>query len=326
MNMNSRKRYVVLLLSIAVLMLYSACKKDDPQNPYSEIDRTVQNDNPSADQIPEGNFAWLHAKIFKPTCANSGCHDGTFEPEFRTIASAYNSLVNHPVIANDPQESFQYRVVPGNHQASWLHERLTIDVENTSGIMPAVVDEGSDYPEMKDFYIAQVESWIDNGAQDMYGNPAPSTTSNADPLVYGMVIFPQGNTTDPFPREENAQLGVGPILVSGNAADFWFAAFDDIAGVTNFASYQMKMSSSFSNFGDAISVNCNLSSPVSALDFTNNPTQFYYKATADLSDMAIGETRYIRVYLNDGVQAVDSETPNASSNNFWFLLFSIKKV
>jgi hypothetical protein len=27
------------------------------------------------------------------TCANSGCHDGTFEPDFRTLEGSYNTLL-----------------------------------------------------------------------------------------------------------------------------------------------------------------------------------------------------------------------------------------
>lgn len=319
-----RKLFTALIITF-VAFNYFGCKKTEIKNPYDEIDRTVQNDNPDADDIPVGNFAWLHAKIFKPTCANSGCHDGTFEPEFRTIASAYNSLVNQPVIANDPAESFTYRVVPGNHGASWLHERMTVDVENTSGMMPAVIDEGSDYPEMRDFYISKIEEWIDGGAQDMYGSSAPSAGANAEPLVYGMVVFPSANTTDPFPREENLELGFGPILVSGNTVDFWFTAYDDNAGLNNFSSFKMKLSQSLSDFSLSPEIPCLLSGPVAALDFTNNPTAYYYKASVDISSIPSGETRYVRVYVNDGIQTMDTETPNSASNYFWYLLFSIKK-
>src|SRR5436190_551220 len=104
-------RYIITLMStlfIVVSLLYS-CKKDEVKNPYAEVQPVVHNDNPDLATLPEGSFAWLHAKIFRPTCANSGCHDGTFEPEFRSINSAYNSLVHHPVIANTPNNDFEFR-------------------------------------------------------------------------------------------------------------------------------------------------------------------------------------------------------------------------
>jgi hypothetical protein len=128
-------------IALAGLFLIFSCKKKGSENPYDAIDRTVVNQNPSASDLPEGSFPWLQARIFTPTCANSGCHDGTFEPDFRTMASSYNTLVNHPVIANNPEESFHLRVVPGNAQASWLHERLTVAVPNTSGIMPPLAQQ-----------------------------------------------------------------------------------------------------------------------------------------------------------------------------------------
>ena len=46
--------------------------------------------------LPEGNFAWLHQQAFAPTCANSGCHDGTFEPDFRTVGASWNTRSTTP--------------------------------------------------------------------------------------------------------------------------------------------------------------------------------------------------------------------------------------
>jgi hypothetical protein len=96
---------------ITAVVLLTACAKEN-ENPFADLQHNSP--NPSVESIPQDNFAWLHQRIFRPTCAASGCHDGTFEPEFRTISSAYNSLVLHPVIANDPSNSFEYRVVPGD--------------------------------------------------------------------------------------------------------------------------------------------------------------------------------------------------------------------
>ena len=93
------------ILTLASVLALVACTKEE--NPFDAIERPAE--EPVAQLLPLDNFAGLHQRIFRPTCAVSGCHDGTFEPEFRSIAGAYNSLVLHPVTANDPQESFTYR-------------------------------------------------------------------------------------------------------------------------------------------------------------------------------------------------------------------------
>ena len=323
------KKYISYsLVFFFMVLVVVSCKKDGEEltNPYEGLTVPVDNDNPDADALPEGSFAWLHAKVFRPTCANSGCHDGTFEPEFRTISSAYNSLVNHPVIANDPGNNFSYRVVPGNHQQSWLYQRLTVEVDNTSGMMPLATDPGSDWPELSNFYVEKIAQWIDDGAKDMFGNPAPAAGVNGIPLAYGMAVFPTGNTTNPYPREENPTLGVGSILVPTGPVDLWFGAVDDNAGVNNFTSFSMKVSSNITDFSNAVEVPCTLSGPITALDFTDNTTQLYYKATFDFSGIPAGEQRYVRVYINDGVQPSVTELPNSSSNYFWFLLFSLKTI
>lgn len=323
-----RRKYIPILSLILLVVVVSAvsCKKDEPANPYADLVHTVDNDNPTADNLPEGSFAWLHAKIFKPNCANSGCHDGTFEPEFRTLASSYNSLVNHPVIANNPQNSFEYRVVPGNAGASWLHERLTVDVENTTGIMPAVVDVTSDWDQYSAFYVEKVTAWINDGAKDMFGNNAPPLGSNAPPLVYGLVVFPAGNTTTPYPREEDSQYGIGSILVPATTVDIYVLPYDDIALQTGFATVDGKLSSSVSDFSTAQNFSFGLTSPISAMDFNDGAQSFYYKATVDLSALESGDSQYLRLYMNDGVQTGLTEVPNSSSNYFWFLLMSLKIV
>lgn len=301
------------------------CKEVELDNPYEDLEYPDTTPTNQLVNIPEGNFAWLHAKIFRPTCSNSGCHDGTFEPDFRTIASSYNSLVYQPVIANNQANSFEYRVIPGDHLSSWLHERLTVDVVNTSGMMPLVVDTATtDWIVQKSLYIQKIRDWIDAGAPDMYGNLPVSNVPNPAPLVYGMLAFPNNNITTPYQREQNPTLPIGSILVQPGLVDFWFAAFDNNAGFNNYASFTVKASESLSDFSNAVDIPCSLSTPVIGLDFTGSMAQFYYKATLDFSALTPGETMFLRVNLSDGVQPLPTEVPNASSNYFWYLLFSVK--
>ena len=98
------------LISIIILCIIfgSSCKKesinpyDDP-NLYPPLEDTTNYfSNPT-------NFSSIYNNIFLPYCANSGCHDGSFEPDFRTIESSYNTLVYHPVIKNDDNKDYQIR-------------------------------------------------------------------------------------------------------------------------------------------------------------------------------------------------------------------------
>ncbi|MBK8242866.1 MAG: hypothetical protein IPK88_05530 [Saprospiraceae bacterium] len=82
--------------------LFITCEKPDPpENPFD-------NYNPKQDTVkfvfsdPDStSIAGLYHYIFKPTCANAGCHDGTFDPDFRTLESSYNTLVFREAIKQD---------------------------------------------------------------------------------------------------------------------------------------------------------------------------------------------------------------------------------
>ena len=156
----------VLMYMLLILFFVDACTKE-PDNPYNNIP-PPPSDSISLYKPDPKSIEGLHAYIFKPTCANSGCHDGTFEPDYRTILSTYNTLVYRPVIKNDPTNSYQYRVVPGDINKSILYNRLTKDIDGQSGIMPLVIDPGSDWETKKTEYINNIKDWIENGAKDIF--------------------------------------------------------------------------------------------------------------------------------------------------------------
>ena len=104
------KKYIYFLFS-SFIIFFTACKNDD-LNPYDDpsLNPPINNDtnyfnNPIA-------FESIQNNVFAPYCANSGCHDGSFEPDFRTIESSYSTLVYHPVIKNNQSATYQYRVSP----------------------------------------------------------------------------------------------------------------------------------------------------------------------------------------------------------------------
>lgn len=160
-------RYFFAALCLTALLF--ACSKNEHVNPFDPFkpkDDVVVDD----DSLSLESLAGLHQRVFRPTCANSGCHDGNFEPDFRTIESTYNTLVMQPVIKNDPQNSYTHRVVPGDPDASQLIARLTFDIDGNSGVMPLVIEPDSDWVEERENYIAHIRAWIAKGAPDALDN------------------------------------------------------------------------------------------------------------------------------------------------------------
>jgi len=178
-----------VILGMSTASLLSCSKNNGPENPFDDPKNKPPITNNPVDSFGLDNFAGLQRDIFKKTCSNSGCHDGTFEPDFRTIESSYNTMVYQPVIKNNPAGSFLHRVVPGNAQASVLHERVVRDIDGISGIMPLSVDPDSDWPTRKTTYINAIAAWINAGAKDMFGNPPANGPAN--PRIQGVIFGEQ---------------------------------------------------------------------------------------------------------------------------------------
>ena len=141
------------------------CTEDDlPFNPYNGVnygDTTLVIDTVSAT-----SFVRLHRDVLGPSCNVMGCHDGSFEPDFRTVQSSYNSLVYHPIIKNNFAGEFTYRVVPGDTALSVLHERLTnCCFVNQNDRMPQ--DNIGNSLSQED--LEKVANWILAGAKDITG-------------------------------------------------------------------------------------------------------------------------------------------------------------
>ncbi|MDP2188985.1 MAG: hypothetical protein Q8J69_09925 [Sphingobacteriaceae bacterium] len=181
----------LLIFTLLGMLALGACKKSNrPDNPFDDPKNKPPVNTGPTDPLSLANFAGLHRQIFKPTCSNSGCHDGTFEPDFRTIESSYNTMVYQPVIKNNAAGSFLYRVLPGNANGSVLHERVVVDIDGISGIMPLLVDPQSDWPAKKAEYIAAIVAWINGGARDMFGNPPVNGPAN--PRLQGLMTLGTG--------------------------------------------------------------------------------------------------------------------------------------
>jgi hypothetical protein len=283
-------------------------------------------DDPSLDPPPDttdelnvdpASFVGLHKNIFSKTCANSGCHDGTFEPDYRTIESAYNTLVYHPVVKNNPTGDFVYRVEPYNVNGSVLYERLTNDIDGLSDTMPLQVDPGNDWYSKKDDYIQNISTWIQNGAKDMFGN-AP-VKGNKEPQMTGVVGYRNGNL---LPRKP----GNGAILVPKGAAsiDIWVAFSDDSTAVPSLSYNKYKIDTTRDNFTGLPEVAMVVSgSPMVEDGYFGVPVSYYHHFVINNpgSYGPVGTVVFFRTYVKDPQHDV-TEIPENGSFNYIKAYFS----
>lgn len=299
-------------LSLIIIFLFG-CTKEELINPYEDpsLDPPVDSDtiNHFSDSL---NFASLYHNVFSPYCASSGCHDGTFEPDFRTIESSYNTLVFQPVIKNDINNTYQYRVLPNNAEMSVLYVRLTEKIDPSSEIMPidATYNPEHSWHNDKETYIENIKDWINSGAKDMFGQQA--VFPNKIPEKQGVVAYSEGQTTNSLPR-----LGVrGAIQIpSGvNSIDIWFSILDDNLTANQFSYSKVKFSDNLFDFEQQPFYDLEvLSTPHSAPGFyITEMVDYYLKVTYDISNLSVGDEIFFKVYVDDNVNGI-IEIPNNGS-------------
>ncbi len=311
--------YLFSLVLMTLLFLFS-CKKDKDVNPYDDPALKKPDTSPTISEPPVGSFAYLHKYIFKPTCANSGCHDGTFEPEFRTVYSAYNSIVYQPAKSNNSSLSYKYRVVPGDKNASLLYGRLTQD-NMGQGRMP-LPPHTQEWINDSAKYVQQIADWINDGAKDMFGTPA--VKGNAAPVVIGLQVFPSGNTTGAYQRASGGDTQ--PIEVPANQTlDLWVALKDDSTTAQNLSDTQVKLSTKLDDFSAAV-VSSLAYGSLTALDFWGAPVSFTHKASISTNGYTPGMLVFVRITVKDQHHSVVSEMPDngTSPMNSRFFVLKIK--
>ena len=312
-------KITLLLISTIGFLLFTiqGCKKNGIENPYDSYVTPKLYEEPTLASLPSTNFGYLHATVFKPTCANSGCHDGAFEPDFRTITSSYNNSVYHSVLTNNPTGDFTYRVKPGDANLSLLHERLLKSLPNTSGIMPlAYADE---WIVNKQKHITAIRDWINNGAEDMYGNPP--AVGNPNPIVTGFNAYANNSTTSPFNRAPGA--GVLPILIPRSNIDLWFSIDDDSTPASAMTVNQIKIDTAMFDFDSIAPLSMTVSGGFTANDFSGTTSSFTHKYDFDASVYAPGTLIFIRVYVQDANHTNPAENPSDGSSRPTIYLFTL---
>jgi hypothetical protein len=107
-------------------------------------------------------FMRVYQRILVRNCLVRGCHDGSFEPDFRTPYSSWNTLVNHPITKNTLEGAYALRVVPGHPERSWMHYRVTTD-DSILGRMPLYLSA------LDSAEVSWIAEWIAAGAPDPIG-------------------------------------------------------------------------------------------------------------------------------------------------------------
>lgn len=300
--------FLLTLLTVGLLIISSCTKEEAPENPF---DNTGNGGGPVQDSLPDpASITGLHRNIFFPKCANPGCHDGTFEPDFRTVQSSFSTMVYSGVnkLTLDSIRFFNHRVIPGDPDASFLMERITT---STSDYMPS---NGSRLPSSD---VANIRAWIQNGCPDASGQLPQKP--NLPPNILGYVAY-----NSMFQRIDTIRLGgiaYNPFLVPANTIFYMpVVALDTADGASatdpqNFTVHEVRFSTLKDDFTNSSTLVATWNSPI--------PFPIW-QALVNTSAWAPGTTVYFRVYMNDGFQTSPAEFPRNSSADYYKTYFSFR--
>jgi len=302
-----RSQSLYLFYSLILCTALGCSDTPEIDNPYDN--QTPENADGVVEQedkdIDPTTIEGLHKFIFKPTCANSGCHDGLFEPDFRTIESSYNSLVKQPIIKNDELDPLEFRVAPGDHLRSMLVRRLEVDLNGLSGIMPLALEPDSDWLDKKDEYIANINAWIDNGAKDINGNSREDL--DFPPQLDGMAAFSGANQIARGGRFN--PIGVQKSLGS---VQIWYAYSDNDTDPSSYTGLSWNQSIHYNEFDSMTWSPMSYSaSPKTITGVNQSSVDCHFRFDLNLINYEVGDVIWIRSRLSDASN--DMELPNENS-------------
>ena len=290
--MNSSYKIVLLFLApILVVLMFAACNGTDPNlppNPYDGVDYGEETDSvPPPDPT---SLVGIHENILKVKCNNPGCHDGTFEPDFRSVQSTFSTLVYHPIKKNTADEAFSYRVIPNNPDSSMLIRRLTVN-EPALQQMPAT----GDYLTAEE--LSNITTWINTGALDMFGNPG--VLPNNEPTFIGYIAIDSA-----YERIDTIRLDdlfYNPFLVDNNkTVTFVGLVEDDSTALEDLTGVKMRFSYDQDDFSGAVTVPA-IYIPIPGFEV--------WTININTGDFTPGVNVYFRFYANDGDHVEDSQFP-----------------
>lgn len=313
------KKFLIYLIAAVFL---SACSKDEdlPNNPYDNVNYGGGND---VDSLDPNGITSIHRDILLPKCSTPGCHDGTFEPDFRTVMSSYHTLVYHRIIKNSPDSAYTYRVVPFDTNMSVLQKRLNLTTfANTNDRMPQD-NIGVGLPSED---LDRISNWILNGAKDMEGNYAqlPNTEPNFE--FYWMIegaanpfaIMPPFNVLS---GADNRDQDLGHLSVILDTAMYAFMAIDvqdDSTSMADLSNVRLEFSYKKDDFSNPVRV-------VNGEYLPGDSEAIYFNFISD-TDLLTDTVVYMRMYVNDGDHQEDTYFPREDSYDYYKTFWSIKII
>lgn len=312
--LKSTKHIPRLFLVGLVITLLGSCETDGPKikNPFpnGKDTQTIEKDTWNYRTI-QG----LHSGLFKPTCANSGCHDGNFEPDFRTVESSYYSLVNQPIIKPDLAGKFTYRVVPFSSSSSILPHRMTVDLNGNSGIMPLSLESTSNYPVQKDSWLVRINEWIDGGARDWLGRTPDA--SDFPPQILGVQFLVNGTPLARAGKYEAAQI------MAGQSPEIWISLTDDNTLISNLKNVSINWSSDPGNFDIANEVKMKAGPNKDFPGLLSSSVNYYWNSTYDGTKNIENDVVWFRITVSDN-KNLNYQIPNQNSMFMLKTYFAIK--
>jgi hypothetical protein len=308
------------ILLVSALMFSCSKEEDTPDNPYDDVDYGI--DNSQVDTLDPYGITSIHRDILLPKCSTPGCHDGTFEPDFRTVMSSYSTLVYHSIIKNNATNDYAYRVVPYDTNASVLQKRLNLKTfANVNDRMPQD-NIGTGLPQED---LDRISKWIEDGAKDFQGNVAIMPNTEPRFPFFWMIEgtgFPA--LTQPFDvlsdaaNREGGQGHLEMILDTGLTCLTIPGIEDDSTALVDMQNVRLEFSYVKDDF----------SNPFKTLNSTylpGNDEAWYNLYTIDntyLTDTII----YMRYVMNDGDHINDTHFPRDDSHDWYKSLWSFKII
>jgi len=320
MKFNSIKyKPVIFAMTLALVVIIISCNKDEPlpDNPYDKVDYNTGNE--SIDTLTGNTLARLHRDIFFPKCAVGGCHNGFFEPDFRSVSSSFATMVYHPIVKNNQNKDFSFRVVPYDTAKSVLYERLTnCCFVNQNDRMP----QDNIGVQIQQEHIDAIADWIMQGARDMFGqvpkfpNTEPSFQfyNALDTLAAPYLIISRKNN-----RVDSIQFNSFYLPDSMPTFTMVHYVSDDSTSLNKLTNNKLKISynrNDFSNSDEFIS---------KYVSFGQD--EFWY-TVVETKNILKDTTVYMRYYTQDEDHSTISEFPTNSDldlyKTFWSFIIKNK--
>lgn len=318
------RKLALFSFSIAIGIVSCTQYEEAPREPF---DPTIPNINPFddwtamdssnvSDDLDSTSFLGIYSRILNPKCNNPACHDGTFEPDFRTPLSAYHTTIYSPPLKNTENEDYDFRVVPFDTEASWLHHRITTD-DQVLGRMPL-------YDTLAQWQIDAITTWINEGAKDIAGN-IPEF-ADLQPFTAGYAAF-LNDTTGVRLEDTRGEINEPFIVPQNSDINIWFALFEEEGGDLpyEFTNTTMKLSYNPFDFTDAGVIPLeSVMNPLIADNVFAPNIPFFLYADFNTSGFNPGDVIYIRVTAKDSDHSSPTEIPEDGGSLFLMQHFSFK--